>query len=227
MEVNLKIVGESLELAVAKENLLEIIGNLSDYTFEKLLDLGEAIPIFSYLTRGLKATFAIRDAIFMEKVVMFLHNVGKIPKDERSRMIEKIQNEEKYKQKFGKFSIIALDRFDNEFKAKFLGIATQYLAREEITFEFYQRFSHIIDSLTVADLQEITGPTFLNFGRNTFYAFEALGLIQVVLKLPNESDRKVSWKQNPNIIQVSHRNLTNWGEAVKNILLELPITSHL
>ena len=101
------------------------------------------------------------------------------------------------------------------------------MAKEEITFEFYQRFSHIIDRLTITDLESMTEKTFLNFGRNTFYAFESLGVISITLKLPTDTERKLAWKQDPNIIKVSHRHLTDWGEAVKNILLGLPIKGKL
>ena len=220
MERGLKLLGESLEATMAKENLLEIIGDLSDYTLEKLLELGDSIPIFSFLAKSVRAVFAVKDAFFLEKVVEFLQNAGKVPRDDRVKMICKIQADEKYRYKFGKFSLIVLDRFNDEYKAKYLGIAAQYLAREEITFDFYQRFSHILDSLTVADLQSFTEESFLNFGRNTFYAFESLGLITISLKLPTESDRKLAWRQDPNIIKVSHRRLTDWGQMVKNILLE-------
>ncbi|HXI01196.1 MAG TPA: hypothetical protein VNI52_13095 [Sphingobacteriaceae bacterium] len=225
MDGNLKLMGESLESSVAKDNLLEIIGDMSDYTLDKLLDLGDLVPIFSYLTKGLKATIAIRDAFFLEKIVAFLQNVGKVPNSARMEMIAKIQNDERYRYKFGKFSLIALDRFNDEYKAKYLGIAAQYLSRDEISFDFYQRFSHVLDSLTVADLHDLTGATFLNFGRNTFHAFQSLGLISISLKLPTESDRKLAWKQDPNIIKVSHQRLTDWGQLTKNILLELPIDS--
>jgi hypothetical protein len=40
MEGSLSLAGESLESSVAKEDLLEIIGDLSDYSLEKLLELG-------------------------------------------------------------------------------------------------------------------------------------------------------------------------------------------
>jgi hypothetical protein len=227
MEQSLNIVGETLETSVAKDDLLEIVGELSDYTIEQLISVSENIPIISYLVKGIKATQAIRDAIFLEKVIVFLQTICKTPNDKRRQMIARIQNDEKYRTKFGKFSIKALDRYDDEQKAKYLGMAAQYLAREEITFEFYQRFSHIIDSLTIADLESMTDKTFLNFGRNTFYAFESLGVISITLKLPTESERKLAWKQDPYIIEVSHRHLTDWGEAVKNILLGLSVTHKL
>jgi hypothetical protein len=227
MEQNLNTVGETLETSVAKDDLLEVIGELSDYTIEQLINVGEHIPIISHLVKGIKATQAIRDAIFLEKVIVFLKTVGETPNEKRSKMIAKIQNDEKYRTKFGKFSIKALDRYDDDQKAKYLGMAAQYLAREEISFEFYQRFSHIIDTLTVADLESMTENTFLNFGRNTFYAFESLGLISITLKLPTESERKTAWKEDPNIIKISHRRLTDWGEAMKNILLGLPVANKL
>ena len=72
MDSKLNDVGESLESSIAKENLLEIIGGMSNYRLEKLLDLGDSIHIFSYLTKGLKTSIAIRDAFFLEKVMAFL-----------------------------------------------------------------------------------------------------------------------------------------------------------
>jgi len=113
MNENLKDIGESLEVSLAKDDLIEIIGELSDYRLEDLMSLGENIPIVSHLIKGVKATLAIRDAIFMEKVIMFLQTIGKTPSKERERMVIKIQVDEKYQQKFGKFSIKALDRYDD------------------------------------------------------------------------------------------------------------------
>ena len=93
MENSLVIAGETLETSVAKDDLLEIVGELSDYTIEQLVGIGEHIPIISYLTKGIKVTQTIRDAIFLEKVVMFLQSVGKIPNEKRRQMIAKIQND--------------------------------------------------------------------------------------------------------------------------------------
>jgi len=108
MNENLTDVGESLEVSVAKDDLLDIIGDLADLPLERLLDMGESIPVVSSLLKGIKATIAVRDAIFLEKVIVFLRTVGKIPTKERIRMVEKIQADPKYRQKFGKFSIKAL-----------------------------------------------------------------------------------------------------------------------
>ena len=120
---------------------------------------------------------------------------------------------------------MTLERFDDEHKAKYLGIAAQYLAREEITFEFYQRFGHIIDNLTIPDLNEMTQKSFMSIGNPPYYAYESLGLLHTTLKLMTESEKKLAFKMDPLVVRVSHRRLTEWGEAVKNILLELPLTS--
>jgi hypothetical protein len=222
MNENLESIGESLEFSLAKENLLGIIGDLSDYTLNNLLGISENIPIISYFAKGVKATIAVRDLIFLEKVISFLKKLGETPNGQRKLMIDRIQNDESYRYKFGKFSLIALERYNDERKAIYLGIAAKYLAREEITFEFYQRFSHILNSLTVLDLEILTRNDFLNFARNTFYAYESLGLVSIVLKISSDSENKLAWKQDPNIIRVSHRKLTDWGETARKILLELP-----
>ncbi|WP_124559061.1 hypothetical protein [Pedobacter sp. KBW01] len=223
MEKGINLAGETLEASVAKDKLYEIIGGLADSTLEKILDVGDAVPIFSYIAKGLKATIAVRDAVFLEKVIAFLSEIGKVPTSARQKMIEKIQQDTQYRQKFGKFSLLYLDRLNDEFKAGYLGRAAQYLSRGEITYDFYQRFAHIMDNLTETDLLELTEKTFLNFGRNTFHSFESLGLMTITLKIPTEAERKSASKMNPHIVQVSHRRLTDWGQWTKNILLDRPV----
>lgn len=150
----------SLEASTAKDKLLDIIGGAADYSLENFLEMGDGIPIVSYLTKSVKATLAIRDFLFMEKVIEFLREVGEEPTASRQKMIDKIQENSEYSQKFGKVSLVAIERFDDSEKARLLGQAARYLARDEISFSMYRRVAHILDRLYIADILTFANTSF-------------------------------------------------------------------
>lgn len=207
----------SLEASTAKDNLLDIIGGAADYSIEKFLDMGDGIPIVSYLTKGVKTTLAIRDYIFMEKVIEFLREVGKEPTSSRKKMIDKIQGDSEYSQKFGKVSLVAIERFDDVEKAKLLGQTARYLARDEISFSMYRRVAHIIDRLYIADIL-----TFANtdFDRLMYLKFitdlEALGLVKSNYGLESRYSSEEANDRENSIFYTA--NNTDLGTLIKCIL---------
>ena len=63
---------DALEASAAKDNILELIGGAADFSIENLIDLAYGLPVISYFTKGVKAMQAVRDFLFMEKVIQFL-----------------------------------------------------------------------------------------------------------------------------------------------------------
>ncbi|TCD26323.1 hypothetical protein EZ456_13570 [Pedobacter psychrodurus] len=202
----------SLEASTVKDNLLDIIGGSADYSIEKFLDMGDGIPIVSYFTKGFKATLAVRDFLFMEKIIEFLREIGEEPTTKRKKMIDKIQEDLSYSQKFGKVSLVAIERFDDIEKAKLLGQTARYLARGEITYSLYKRVAFIIGRLYLADILSFGSHekslVLLNFTAD----LEALGLTRTDWGMVRES----SDHDGP---QVGSRiKITDLGKVVKCII---------
>lgn len=214
-------VENSLEASTAKDNLLDIIGGAADYSLEYFLQMAEGIPIVSYFTKGVKATLAVRDFLFMEKVIEFLREAGKEPTASRQKMIDEIQEDSKYSQKFGKVSLVAIERFDDIEKARLLGQTARYLARGEITYSLYKRVAFIIGRLYLDDI--------LSFGRhgkslvllNFTSDLEALGLIRTDWGMVRES----SDHDGP---QVGSRiKITELGKVVKCIIANKALSTQV
>ena len=219
----------SLEASTAKDNLLDIIGGAADYTIDHLLSLGDGIPIVSHFTKGLKASLAVRDFLFMEKVIEFLLTVSPEPTPNRKSMIDNIQNDDRYRQKFGKVSLIALERYDNISKAKLLGIAAKYLARDEINFEIYQRFAFTLDKMFVNDIYAFTKHD--EWDGYKIAGLESLGLIenQLTVKVNNNNSnqdprQKAYGRSLPTTNNVSVRGVeTLYGQVFRLIITERPL----
>jgi len=217
-------IGESLEASLAKDTLVDIMSGLGDSTIEMLLELGDSIPVFSYFTKGVKAANEIRDFIFLEKVVKFLTTLGEVPTSERLRMIDKIQSDSKYNEKFGKFSLIALDLYEDKTNAQLLGIAAKYLARDEISFSFYKRISFIIGRLFIDDL--------LNFAnddnrtlRDISLDFESLGLLKTDYKMVDVAYLERNGLSAPKEPLIKRKQITNLGIVIQLMILDKHFTS--
>lgn len=213
----------ALEASTAKDNLLDIIGGAADYSLEKLLDLGDGIPFISYLTKGVKATLGVRDFLFMEKVIEFLRRIGEEPTMKRQKMINKIQENTGYSQKFGKVSLIALERFDDLRKATYLGLAAKYLARNEITFSLYKRISFTIDRMYISDLTRFAASNYNDLPEYLKRELESFGLLKssIVTKGNNSN---LSSRGSSELVNVNFKwETTKIGKAFKDILLDRPL----
>lgn len=225
----IRSIEDALEASTAKDNLLDIIGGAADYSLEKLLDLGDGIPFISYLTKGVKATLGLRDFLFMEKVIEFLRKVGEEPTTKRREMINKILGDSKYSQKFGKVSLIALERFDDLKKATYFGHAAKYLARNEITFSLYKRISFTIDRMYISDLTRFAGNAHNDLPEYLKRELESFGLLKssIVAKgsiVAKDNNSNLGSRGSSDLVNVSFKwETTRTGKAFKDILLERPL----
>lgn len=213
----------ALEASIAKDKLHDILSGIADYSLEQLLDLGDGIPVISYLTKGVKASLNIRDFLFMEKVVEFLRKAGEEPTEQRQRMIKNIEEDTNYSQKFGKVSLIALERFDDLVKAKYLGNAARYLARNEITFLLYKRIAFIINRLYSDDLLAFAKSHMISTPEYMKTELEALGLLKSQIITKDKSSNLIS-SGSSKLVSVNYKwEVTKVGRCLKSIILEQPI----
>lgn len=129
-----------------------MIASLADGSLEMILATGDAIPIVSSITKGIKSATAIKDYFFYEKVVDFMKTIGQVPTERRVKMIAQIQSDSRYREKFGKTTLIILDRLDDKQKATLLGRLAVHLANEEMNYEVYRRLAYIVDRMYINDI---------------------------------------------------------------------------
>lgn len=151
----LESTGAKLEESLAQDNLEDLIADLGDLTLDQISTVGENIPVFSYIFKGIKGYNAVKDLFFMKKVIKYLSEVACLPVEERRKIIEEFDIDNEYEQKFGEHALIVLDRFDHHSKATYLGRGFKYLAAGHITQDFYLKFATILDRMFLSDLNHI------------------------------------------------------------------------
>ena len=147
-----------------KSDLTNVAAEIGELGIDELLDDGlfKDVPVISAV-RGLwKTGVAVRDAIFMKKLLMFLSELKELNPDDRSSMISRLEDDSDYGQKVGEHLIILLQRFDNVNKPKLLAVAFKAYCKEEIDSSELQRFIIIIDRVLLSDLHYL--PSYVAMG---------------------------------------------------------------
>lgn len=144
----------SLVETLRNSDLANLSADLGEIAMDSALEEGvlKDIPVVSSLRSLWKAGVAVRDHLFLKKLVQFLAELHDIPSDERQRMIERLENDESYSQRVGEHIILLLDRLDHMRKPALLARAFRAYIKSEIGVQDLQRFLYVIDRVIYSDL---------------------------------------------------------------------------
>jgi hypothetical protein len=138
--------------------LLELtmtVGELAADTATKG-DLLEAVPFVSLAFKALKAKDSISDAMFANKLVLFINGIGELSDDERGRPREKfLQDGGK---KAGETLLLVLDRVTDLDKPELLAFLFKQFVNELISSEQLRRLCVAVDVGFADDLRDLLTP---------------------------------------------------------------------
>lgn len=143
--------GAGLEAGILKEDLKDLVADLSNMPLQ---ELGENIPGLSYFFKGMKAVGAFRDYQLMNKVLEFLNELSKMPTEKRKSLVDKINSDQVFGQRFGTYLISAIDRHEFAQKSVYLARACKYFERGDIFKTDLVKLNTMIDNLHLQDMLE-------------------------------------------------------------------------
>jgi hypothetical protein len=165
--------GSSFEADAAKDDLKDLIGDLASSTIE---DIAENLPGFGMIFKVGKTIQSIRDYQTMDKVLTFLNEMSSMSKDKRENLINKINTDPIYGQKFGAFILTAIDRHDFKEKSKILATACKFYERGDMNKDNFIRVKSIIEFNELSDLLKWKEKS-AEYGQ-----YSAIGSVPVVAK---------------------------------------------
>lgn len=196
--------------SLAKEGL--------ELTIDSLLDDGivKNIPVISSVAALVKTTNSIGNWIFLRKIINFLKESKDVSLEKRQKMIDKINNKDKFRHKVGDYLLYLLDHSENDIKASNIGWAFRAFLEENISYEDFIRCANVINSLSIIDFYE-----FINPNRNYDYndsLFIGNGLL-ISYTAPTEYDVVASSALNQPYLKGGEPvvELTKLGETLKRI----------
>jgi hypothetical protein len=149
--------GNSLVQTIVKSDLATVIYDAGEISIDSLLDDGlfKDIPIFNTIISIGKTFGNIRDFIFAKKMMLFLQSVSSLSTEERKKLIEKLEADNKYSGSVGETIVELLEKVDGLKKPILVANALKLYAKEEITFNQLQRVNNAIDRFLLCDIDEL------------------------------------------------------------------------
>ncbi len=115
------------------------------------------LPIFGSLQQLYKMSLSIKDALFLKKLSYFLYSMSSVSSEERTKLIEKLEADEKYSQNVGEKILMLLERADDFLKPSIIAEAFKAYMTDKLSYDQLQRINYAVNHLQLADLEEFRG----------------------------------------------------------------------
>lgn len=148
----------SSEYTSISENMLEI-------GLDSILEDGflKDIPAFNTIISLTKIGLNIKDRMFLKKLLVFLYETQKIPVDKREKLIEEINQSDKYKSKVGEKLVFIIDHADEYKKAQMIGKLFCFVLEGSLSYNMFIRCCESINKTFFPDLQWFLNEFHLSF----------------------------------------------------------------
>lgn len=214
MSQDIKLLGNSIEDDIRKANLKELL----DQQEKNVEMVTDNITGLSFLNQFKRMYSGIQDYFLIKKVSKFLFELSSMSAESRVALIDKINEDPIYGQKFGTFLITALDRHDFENKSVMLARVCKYYESGYLSRTNFVRFKGIIEHMDIEDLVKLQyhGYDIVGYpqSRNdiSLYQFQTLGLTSIKTSSEMINDGSLFTDGRPHDRHAVEVNLTKYGQ---------------
>ena len=150
----------SIELvnSIASEHLSSIVRDLAEVGLDIFLNEGvlREIPVVNNVYNLYQAGVAIKEQLFIQKIIKFWEPLSNVPYEERLKFVEEMDKNPEKKRVLGETLLLLIDRADSLEKPLILGRLWQHQILEHISYEDAMRLSYIVDRVYMPDLNYLT-----------------------------------------------------------------------
>ena len=114
------------------------------------------VPIISTITNIYKSGQSISDHLLTKKILTFLNALQETSHESQIRIVNKIENDEKFRDRLGLQLLEILNRNDDHEKPKLIAKLFKAYIIGEIDIDLFYKFSQIINNAYYADLIKLS-----------------------------------------------------------------------
>jgi hypothetical protein len=147
-------IGKAVVESIKSADLASLAGEYAEIGIDAVLSEGvlRDIPIVGTITALGKLGASINDRIFTKKIVRFLISLAAISEQDRLALIEKLNEEDEFRNKVGERVIEILDRIDSQRKPEMVASVFKAYAEELIDGNTLRRLNHTIERIPAYDI---------------------------------------------------------------------------
>ncbi|SMP38166.1 hypothetical protein SAMN06295888_10173 [Desulfonatronum zhilinae] len=152
MDSDKQSLGRQMMRTIVGDRLVDIISDVAEVSADSMLSDGiiKELPIFGTLVNLKRAGLAIRDEIFIQKLIRFLQGIGQISDKERKYLLEKYPDDSIDQQYLGENLLLTLDRLDNMVKPVILAKFFSAYIKSEIDYTLFSRLSKALEVFNIS-----------------------------------------------------------------------------
>lgn len=147
----------TLEVSIIDSVALEKLGELTEMGVDSILDneLLKSIPVIGIISKASGAFLAIKERLFLRKIIYFLNEVSNSPHIKRQQFLIDISKDQGSREKAGAALMLLLDKLDDINKPELIGRIYSAKISGSISFEELNRFSMMVTQLYLPDLLDL------------------------------------------------------------------------
>ncbi len=203
-------ISKPMEDTLKDNDLQNLTSGLAEVGLDAFLDgIAKDIPVFNSILGIGKGYLAIKDRLFLKKLIYFLSGLKNTTPDERREMINKIDESGKYRTRVGEKLIYIIDSCDDHEKAEIISKLFEAFLLEKINYDSFQLASNVVIKITLME--------FKFFLKTDFEDDENQNLLPISNLFSSVLFTSFIDVQNENKKTYLHRRISSIGKKVKQI----------
>lgn len=208
---------KSLLETLKSSSLMALSKDALEVSIDQLLSDGilKDIPIVGTISNVFGVTNSINNYLFTKKLLRFLYEIKDIPIEQRGKMISKIDNNIKYRNRIGEYLLFLINHCEDDIKASLLSWGFRSFLQDKISFENFQRIANIINHLSLVDFKDFINSDEFGEDRSIYIG---CGLLFVYSDTPS-IERGTEYEEPEFFVNGGETNvcITDIGRLVKEI----------
>lgn len=173
--MNENSIDNSFRKTIAKSKLTSLSSELLEISIDTFIDneFLKSIPFVNIAIGLYDATNKIQSYSLTKKILHFLNEFNSISEKEKTKLFEKIDNNDRYSKDFGERLLLIIENLNSIEKSIILGKSIKLLCQDKLNINDFFKLSHILnrgfldDLMLIKDLsktEECDKESFFNLG---------------------------------------------------------------
>ena len=147
----------SLVETLKNSELAKVAEITAELSVDGIIDDGlfRDIPVISTIVSFAKVGISVKSYFFSKKLIRFLASISEVSREDRKKMIERLEADKSFRHKVGENIILLLDRLDDLEKPELVAKAFKAYSYGFIDAEQLQRINYAIERLLMVDIGNI------------------------------------------------------------------------
>lgn len=149
--------GSAIVKVLRSDSVVDVGKEYLEIGVDALLDSGalKEIPLVNTVMGIFNVAGTVRDQLLATKLLRFLSQLSEVPQEERTAMVDKLNESTQFAGRAGAAVIEILDRMESEKKPELAARCFAAYARDEISFEELRRILLALERIPSFDIEKL------------------------------------------------------------------------